>query len=125
MILQNAIDNITLLNSFTVKHVANFAFDNTGLTTSTQTGNIIEVGSFLDYADYLFKLSFTTFIITSRNVVIVESNITGKVTNFVFEQKDEELDPDVAAPYVIKENDLNDTNVVNEVILTSSRLTSV
>lgn len=123
-ILQDAIDTLSLLNSFRVTHIDNFSFNNFGLSF-VQTGNIIGIGSFLDFADYLFKMSFTTFQITARNVFIVESSIAGKQTNFVFQQKDEELDPNVAAPYVITENDLNDDNLVNEVILTSSGITSV
>lgn len=117
-ILQAAVDDVTLFNTFTVKAKDTFAFDNTGLPFA-QTGNIREIGSFADFANILFSLSFTNFFITSRNVLVVETD-SGKQTNFVFEQKDNELNPNVATPYNITVSKLNDTNLANDITLIST-----
>jgi len=118
-ILQSAVNNVKDLNVFTVKAKDTFAYNNTISTLpAIQIGNILEVGTFVDFANILFDFSYTRFYVTPRNVLVVEDR-DGKQTNFVFEQKDNELNPDVAAPYNITVNKINDTNLGNDLTLIS------
>jgi len=116
-IIQSAVGDVTLFNTFIVKTKDTFAFDNTGIGFES-LGNIREIGSFADFSNILFGFSFTNFFITSRNILIVETD-SGKQTNFTFEQKDNELNPDVAAPYNITVSKSNDTNMANDITLIS------
>lgn len=99
---------------FTVK--AKDAFTST--TTIALQGNLIAVGSFLDVVSMLLLFSSTTFYVTPRKLLIVETNL-GHDTDFTFDQ-----DSDVT-PYDITESVDNDTKKVNEVILTGDGLPTV
>lgn len=100
-------------SGFTVK--AKDAFTST--TTTALLGNLIAIGSFLDVVSMLLLFSDTTFYVTPRKLLIVETNV-GHSTDFTFDQ-----DSDIV-PYDITESGENDTTKVNEVILTGDGLTT-
>lgn len=96
---------------FTVR--ANDAFVS---TTSANTGIAIigmltAVGSFLEVVSVLLLFSSTTFYVTPRKLLIIETD-EGHDTDFVFDQ-----DSDIVS-YDITESEDNDTTKFNEVILT-------
>lgn len=118
-ITQTAVNNAILFNTITVKVLDTFAFDNvTSTLPSPQSGDIIEVGSFLDFINILLVMSFTTFHITPRNIMIIETD-SGKQTNYIFEQNT--AGTNVAAPYNITVNEEDDINMANDITLISSQ----
>jgi len=120
-ILQSGATDVALLNTFTVKAKDSFAFVDTTVTPFDPAGKILEIGSFMDFASILLAFSNTVFLITSRNVIIVETK-EGKQTNFVFEQNDSDTStPNIAAPYNITTDESNDVNLANDITLISSR----
>lgn len=85
-------------------------------TTAVNTGfaiigRLIAVGSFLEVVSILLLFSDTTFYVTPRKLLIIETD-AGHDTDFVFDQ-----DSDVTS-YDITESEDNDTTKSNEVILT-------
>lgn len=108
-ILQSITDDATTSNEFLVRAKDTFA------TTVTLFGNLIRVGSFLDIVDILFLYSETTFYITPRKLLIVETN-AGHSTDHVFDQDSS------IVPYDLTESEDNNTTLATSVILTSSTL---
>jgi len=107
-IMQGLVDEATSPNQFLVKAKDTFA------TTVTLFGNLIQVGSFLDVSSILFLFSGTTFYITPRKLLIVETS-SGHLTDFIFDQDKDTTN----TPYDITESVDNNTNLVTSVILTS------
>ena len=116
-IVQDVLDSFPVsgldFTNFTIKHVDAFEEQ----TTVALQGNIYQTGSFMDFINILLEFSDTVFYITTRNILIVETN-AGKQTNYVFEQNNPE--GTVAAPYNITVDELNDEVTINEVILNGS-----
>jgi len=112
-LLQSAINEIFNID-FTVKAKDSFAFvQDKGAPFATLSGNIIQLGSFLDFATILMVYANTTFYTTPRGLLIVESD-SGKATDHIFDQNG------VNTKYNIMDSEENDTNLSNEVILTGS-----
>lgn len=106
VILQSAIDEID--TSFTVRHLDAFAAVQ---EVFALTGDIFEVGNFINFASILLLYSDTVMYITPRKNIIIETN-AGKVTDYVFDQNG------VNVKYNIKNAEDNDLKLVNEVIFT-------
>lgn len=112
-LLQDAADEI-FNTSFKVKVKDSFAYvQDKGAPFSTLSGNIINIGSFLDFATILMVFANTTFYTTPRGLIIVESD-SGKSTDHVFDQNS------TGIKYNIKDSEENDTTLANEVIITGS-----
>ncbi len=110
-ILQSMVDDATTANQFVVRAKDTFA------TTVTLFGNLLQIGTFLEIVNILFLFSETTFYITPRKLLIVETN-AGHLTDHVFDQDSDTV------PYDITESEDDNTNLATSVILTSPTLTT-
>ena len=108
-ILQSAVDVID--DDFTVRNLDSFA--ETTQISFVLSGSILEVGSFMSFANILFLYSDTVMYMTPRKNIIIETD-AGKDTDYVFDQNG------VNVKYNIKNSEDNDTKLVNEVILTGT-----
>jgi len=99
------------VTDFTVK--AKDAFTSTTSTTASAilNGNLIARGSFLGVISMLFLFSSTTFYVTPRKLLIVETN-AGHATDYTFDQDSD------TNPYNITESDNNATTKITEVTFT-------
>ena len=111
-------------SSFSVKSIATFA--------GSLAGNFIADGKFSDIINLLLVRTKLTFYTTARKDIIIESAIeigTEQVTQHEFYQIDKDTNTRTAggqglggtagvrSPYIITENKLNDTILVNELTL--------
>ncbi len=109
-ILQEIVNTVeTDVGSFVVKVKDSFKSTVSGVALQ---GNLIAIGSFLDIISILFLFSKTTFYITPRKLLIVETN-SGHATDYTFDQDSSFV------PYDITESEDNDTLRISKVILTS------
>jgi len=111
-ILQSLVDNSSSSIDFLVKAKDTFA---SVLTSPPLLGELIQVGSFLDVVSILFLFSDTTFYITPRKLLIVETG-AGHPTDHIFDQDSD------TTPYDITESEDNNTTLATTVILTSPTL---
>jgi len=109
--LQDIVDAASSVDEFIVKAKDSFA----STTSPDLFGNLIAIGSFIDVVSILFLFSETTFYITPRKLLIVETN-AGHATDYTFDQDSDTV------PYDITESEDNDTTRVTNVILTSPTL---
>ena len=77
------------------------------------TGNIDEVGSFMQFATILLWYADCIMYMTPRKNIIIETN-AGHATDYIFDQNAADIG------YHIKSSETNDVKLVNQVILTGA-----